>query len=513
MTCKERRKQKQDEKAAKLSEDIISGKVIYIPYKERKKKKAKPNRKSGDMTPEEEMDSREDLVERTTKLYRVLLPGLLEKFKRIDDPRQPNKVKHKTTVLMLYGILMFVYQSGSRRDANSKLSRAIAFKNMQDIFPELETMPHADTLARFLETIDVEEIQKCLVELLKELMRNKKFKNMLVNGRYVVAVDGTQKFFRNYQWQTEALQRHVGTDKKEQYYVYILESVLIFENGLVLPVWTEILDNKDWRPEETKQDCERKAFKRMAVKLYKIFGKGKLILLGDGLYATEPVINICNKYNWEYMITVKEGCMKHVWQDAQGVIKKNLHCEKTVQWGERMQVYKWVNDIEYGSIKKPKMANIVFCIETWIENNERSSKKPEEKTTQYAWISSREITESNVFKRCTEIARKRWRIENNFHVEKHDGYEYEHCYSYNWKAMKGFHYLMKIARFVNSLVINSEIVATHVSESGISAFFQKLWLAISGAELTHAKIRAAATEKFLWRINIDNIFKVSQSSG
>jgi hypothetical protein len=309
------------------------------------------------------------------------------------------------------------------------------------------------------------------------------------------------------------LQRHVGPDKKEQYYVYVLEAVLIFENGLVLPVQTEILDNKDWKPEETKQDCESKAFKRMAVKLYKIFGKGKVILVADGLYATEPVITICNKYEWDYMITAKEGCMREVWSNAQGAIKKKLHEGKAVQWGDRKQEYKWLNNVEYGSEKKPKTAHVVYCYETWIENNERSSKAPEEKTTMYAWISSREITDSNVFKRCTDIARRRWRIENNFHVEKHDGYEYEHCYSYNWSAMKGFHYLMKIARFINGLIINSEIVSEYVADSGVSGFFKDLWLAISGAALTHKRIKAAATGKFLWRLNVEDVFKVRQSSG
>lgn len=51
--------------------------------------------------------------------------------------------------------------------------------------------------------------------------------------------------------------------------MYALEAVLILDNGIVLPVLTEILDNKDWIEGETKQDCERKAFK-----LRKIFGKG-----------------------------------------------------------------------------------------------------------------------------------------------------------------------------------------------------------------------------------------------
>ena len=46
---------------------------------------------------------------------------------------------------------------------------------------ELETLPHADTLARLLEVIEVSEIQECMIELLKDLIRRKKFRNFLHN--------------------------------------------------------------------------------------------------------------------------------------------------------------------------------------------------------------------------------------------------------------------------------------------------------------------------------------------
>jgi len=54
--------------------------------------------------------------------------------------------------------------------------------------------------------------------------------------------------------------------------VYVLESVLVLDNGIVLPILTETLENKDWLEGQTKQDCESKAFRRLAKKLYKIFG-------------------------------------------------------------------------------------------------------------------------------------------------------------------------------------------------------------------------------------------------
>lgn len=87
-------------------------------------------------------------------VYRQMLPSLLKKLSRISDPRKPGSIKHKLTVLMTYGILMFVEQAGSRREVNRTMTR-IHFENLQVMFPELESMPHADILARILEVIDV----------------------------------------------------------------------------------------------------------------------------------------------------------------------------------------------------------------------------------------------------------------------------------------------------------------------------------------------------------------------
>ncbi|MDR1892579.1 MAG: hypothetical protein LBQ48_06190, partial [Oscillospiraceae bacterium] len=74
-----------------------------------------------------------------------------------------------------------------------------------------------------------------------------------------------------------------------------------------------------------------------------------------------------------------------------------------------------------------------------------SDEKPKAMVCEYAWLSSMGVSEKNVFHLCNDIARKRWRIENNFLVLKHQGYAYSHCFSYDWNAMRGFHSLMKFA--------------------------------------------------------------------
>lgn len=501
---KERLESKQKEREEKLLERIKTGKAVRVTYEERKRKKAQPNAKCPCKSVQEEIAQRQDRVEKATVLYRQMLPDLLKKLSRIKDPRNPLKVKHKLAVLMTYGILMFVFHIGSRRDANKEMSTPIFWENVKAVFPELSSMPHADTLARLLERIQVEQIQDCLIELLHDLMRKKKFKNYMINKRYLIAVDGTQKLTRNYQWQKEALERHVGAEECiPQYYVYVLESVLVLDNGFVLPVLTEILDNSDWEKGKTKQDCESKAFKRLAQKLCKVFGKGNVTLIADGLYACGPVISKCQEYQWDYMIVLKEAALQDVWDDAMGIMTLQSEDSLRTYWGDRQQDYMWANGVEYAygyQLRYKAMLNVVICYETWTENHIRSTGKIEEKQTRYAWISSRLITSKNVFMRCTKMARYRWQIENHFLIEKHQGYSYEHCYSYNWQAMKGFHYLMKIGHFMNTLVMKSEIIIEYVENDGIQGFISKFKLALTGSPLDICQISVLHHTKLLWKL-------------
>jgi len=101
-------------------------------------------------SPEEEQQCREQTLVEKVAILRALLPTLLGRFAKIPDPRQPKKIKHKLTVLMLYGILSFVLQMASRREANREMSRPMFKENLMLLFPDLETIAHHDTLMRLL---------------------------------------------------------------------------------------------------------------------------------------------------------------------------------------------------------------------------------------------------------------------------------------------------------------------------------------------------------------------------
>lgn len=332
---REKKLKKQAEREAKMQEKIRGGKITRVQYEQRDRKSSIANKVSAIKTVKQEMQERQETVENTIVVYRKMLPTLLEHMDKINDPRQSGKVKYKIRVLMVYGILIFVYRAASRREANREITRPIFKRNLMMMFPELEDMPHADTLFRLLEKIEVNKIEEAMVELLKELIRKKKFRNYLVNKRYLIAIDGTQKLYRGYKWADECLERHVSSKKIPQYYAYVLEAVLVLDNGMVLPVMSEILRNKEYRDITEKQDCERRAFYRLAKRIKSSFPKLKVSVVMDGFYACGPVVRVCRENNWDYMLVLKEDGLKSVWHEATGLMRLAPENSTMYQWDDR----------------------------------------------------------------------------------------------------------------------------------------------------------------------------------
>jgi hypothetical protein len=424
---------------------------------------------------EEEVAERIGMTLEQAKFIRTQLPILLNRFSKIRDPRNPKKLKHKLTVLLVFGIMCFIYNTASRREANAVMTQPMFVKTLTTLYPELESIPHQDTLNRVLSSIEPKDIEKALCDLIRNFIRKKKFRRLLVNGRYSIAFDGSQKFKSSNLLNEKFLQRKNGKDGELQFFVYVLEANFVFPNGLSVPFMSEFLDysidskNQAQTEAQIKQDCELKAFKRLSERVKKEFPHLPITALLDGLYANGPAIEICHKNKWQYMITLKDGNMKTVWNEAEGLKKIQTENVQQQNWNGRRQDVYWVNGIEYVyGDQKQETLNVVVCEETWESIDDENN--TEVKKSKHAWISSKKITPANVHTLCNLIARNRWGIETSFLEEKHFGYNYEHIYSTNWKAMMGYHFLMRIAHALNTIARFTKLLKKMIAKVGIKKF-------------------------------------------
>jgi hypothetical protein len=454
-----------------------------------------PNRKSDLSTVEEEMQARQEALVRYAQVIRPQLPTLLKRLAKIPDPRNPKKTRHQMTALLIFGILTFVFQMSSRREANRRMSRPVFLANLQELFPELDSLPHHDTLYRLLAGIDVAEIEAAHLDLVRRLVRKKKFSPYLIEQCYPIAIDGTQKFARDLLWADQALERPVGPAEKgaTQYYVFVAEACLALRNGMVLPLMSEFLRHTE---EAEEEDCEQEAFKRLAERLKRAFPRLPIMLLLDGLYPNGTIMEICRRYRWQFMIVLKDKVLPSVWSEARGLRPYQSENRRQQPWGNRQQSFWWVNDIEYtyGPNERRRLTiHFVVCEESWEEVGPGA--EVETHKSRHAWVSSHPLSHSTIHERCNLGARHRWGVEANILVEKHQGYRYEHSFAYQWTAMKGYHYLMRLGHFLNVLACYSETLRESVRCLGVRGLIDFLRETLAGPWLVPEQVQARLAQR------------------
>jgi len=456
------------------------------------------NRKSSCATIEEERNFRSEIVGAKIRAWRSLLPNLIKQLSRIPDPRRAKSVKHKLTVLMMFGLFGFIFRLSSRREMNRELTGALIHENLKRIFPEIETIPHADTLARLLEGTNPHDIEAIHIGLIKELIKNKKFKNVLIHGCLPVTIDGTQKLYRDGLLQDgQWCERKVGKSKAEdvQQYIYVLEANITLKNGLTIPLMTEYLyrEHNELLQPTGKQDSETTALERMIPRLKKYFPRQKMIFFLDGMYATQPVMGMLHANCFEYLIKFPKEKLK----DLAKYFNKNKSMSSPVPdqpaYRKRIQEFYWENNIPYGHEWQLSI-NLVGCVEQYHVVNPKTGKIVL-CHSEHAWISSISLNINNAHELCNLGARKMWFIEDSINTEKNRGYHYKHAFSYDWNGMKGFHYLMRLAHAINAISEFTKKMKRYIKEIGCSATLKIIketlfspWLSLAWYEAQKLKI-------------------------
>lgn len=470
-----RRAVKKTQKELRNKNNELSGKIIPRTLAN--------NAKCSTQTIAEELDRREDVVSAQIQPWLAILPLIIRQFSKIPDYRNPKKIKHKVTVLMLYGLFSFVFQFTSRREANRELSQPQFYDMLHSIFPEFDSIPHVDTVYRFLKEINPIEIEKISIAHFKKLIKNKKFNNYLINRGYPVSIDGMQKLVRKHFIAEPWLERTTKTvsGPKKQQYVYVVEANLTLSNGLTIPIMSEFLDY-DIDNERDKQDCELNGFKKIAARLKKYFPKLKIMIIGDALYPCESVLKILLSYRWDFMIRLPA----HKYEHINTILKSNKDNRQPIpgqpRFREREQTFYWENDIDFNISSEIKV-HAICCHEKYEEVCEDTA-KIKIVHTEHKWISNIPFNIYNVNELCNFGARSRQLIEDSINTEKNRGYQCKKLLSENWNAMRCAHLLMRLAHAINAICEFTRKLKTYIKDNGVRVILKLIRETISNPWLT-----------------------------
>lgn len=374
------------------------------------------------------------------KIQNKYYPELFKKFSEVKDPRNQSYINYSVKTML--GTLYYKCIGGisSMQEMTRQFNDEKVVGNLYSFMGESmkEYLPHGVTENEFLERLDPLELGKIQKDIAYSMIRRKTFNDARVLKKWQVIIDATE-LDEGYQKKNDYyLSRcyHRGeADEFIKYHRSVLEAKLYLGNNLVCSIASEPIENSEeyinQSEEKVKQDCESKAFIRLAKKIKKSFPRLPIIITADGLYVSQKVIQTCTDNGWDYIIRYKEGCAPTIVREYQAMPEK----EKI---GSEIE---YQNQIIFQNID----VNLIYYKEKKVQAEGK------EKITEFAWITNIIITKSNA-KKIVKAGRNRWKIENQgFNRQKHWQGNIEHACSWNEQAQKN-HYLMEqIADFIKQL--------------------------------------------------------------
>jgi hypothetical protein len=293
------------------------------------------------------------------------------------DFRQQSDVSIETIFLCVF--LCLLLRWGSLRRIERELKR----RQLKKFIPQQQRLTFCqNTIAYGLEHLDTDIQEAQLAEVVKQLKRNKAYRDT-IGGLHIVALDGTEYFRSEAIHCDECLQYHIQTkDGIVTHYVH--RAVMAQKVGCSLkPMMAveKILPKDKQGDDNSGHEGELTAAKRLAHKVITLYGPGFVdVFASDALYTNYPFFSLVKKelskdivakvknedsviyQEIEALCTLtqpitgydkEEGLVYHIYEIP------SLNC--SINWDIPLRGFKI---IETKQTKKGVIENTFFCVTT-----------------------------------------------------------------------------------------------------------------------------------------------------
>lgn len=412
---------------------------------------------------EKEFLKKKTLIFQLVSSLHHFFPCLFQELEKIEDFRE--KSQYAIGEIVFAAIAMHIFKSGSRNNFNNLRKERMFSLNYFKAFKM--SLPHMDTVDIVMRVISNDVLENLKTHLVKCLIEKKIFYKYKIFGDFCnVSVDGTgvmtisDKNINHFKNTLFRIYNKGEKDEFNRYFINVLEAKLVCHNGFCISLATEWIENPENKEEYKKQDCELKAFVRIAEKLKSNFPKLPICIVGDGLYPNQNVFSICQKYNWEWIFTLKAGTLPLIWDDVNlkifqnEVFSKEETTERLVKDKENnnevstkkvLQSYSWIKNLNY----KDHLTQWV-CLTEVIDG---------EILHKFIYLTSLRPTHRTIIE-IVKNGRLRFKIENEgFNTQKNLGYSLQHKYSETSDlATKNYYTCLQISHMINQLFELSTMV-------------------------------------------------------
>ena len=386
------------------------------------------------------------------KTINHFFPDLFEQLRAIEDCR--TRSDYELAELIMAGIALFVFKQGSRNAFNNQRQEHRFRGHYRKLFKL--RLPHLDTVDAVLRRLPDQALEQLKQHMIQALLEKKALhKFRLFKRWFVIAIDGTGVMSFTHPHCDQCLYKR-SKKGKVSYFHNVLEAKLITANGFSLSMATEWIENPEG--EYDKQDCELKAFKRLAVKLKQRYPRLPICIAADGLYPNQGFFERCRLNDWRYIVTFKEGNLPTVWQEVcalQAMTPNNPRTYRRLEGQvEIIEQLSWLNAIDYHAHR----LNWIECLETTTD-----TKTGEYRCTRFVHLTDL-LIDATTARLISRTGRLRWKIENEgFNTQKNHGYGLQHKFSrVSWQAAKNYYQCLQMGHLINQLMVLSTAFQQHL---------------------------------------------------
>ncbi len=347
---------------------------------------------------------------------------------------QETKTWHTMHDVCMSAFAMMFFQDPSLLRFQRRMEDEAHNNNLKTLF-HVTSIPKDTQMGGVLDEVDPEHLMPLFDDFFRPLQRGKHLEQyQVLDGRYIVAIDGSQYFTSEKISCPGCLIRE---DKKGtvRYSHQIVQAAIVKPTmRQVIPLAPEEVRNTDGL---VKQDCEINAGKRLLRRIRMSHPKLPFVVVADSLYSKQPTIEEMTRLHMNYLLTAKPDDHKKLmeWVGEMRTLKETT--QFVIRDGAYTHRYGWINEVPLNDNKSTIMVNY---IEYWME-------KDGEITYHNSWVTDLVVHEKNV-RELVKAARCRWKIENEtFNTLKNQGYHIEHNYGHGQRHLSFNFFLLNLLAF------------------------------------------------------------------
>lgn len=336
------------------------------------------------------------------------------------DKAKQYKISTVDALMSALAVFSLKYPSLLQFDKENQGETALTH-NLRTLF-QVKNAPCDTQMRERLDGLELTGIRAGMKTVIARLQRGKVLEDWkFFNKTYLVPLDGTGFFSSHEVHCASCCEKHHRNGEITYSHQMVVGSIVHPDRRQVIPIGFEPIVKSDG---QAKNDCERNASKRWLASFRRDHPQLPVTLVGDGLFANVPFIELLEQHRCHYILGCKEDDHKYLydWFWKATAPDVTFFEERT---GSLYKRYRFMENVPLNESHAEKLVTVVY----YEEINAKGVKR------QWCWVTDLKVTRENV-KAIVRGGRARWKIENEtFNTLKNQGYNFEHNYGHGKKTL------------------------------------------------------------------------------